>query len=66
MKMLTQIATITLSLHTVVAAPAPQGLLNGLSNLLSSVVGGGGTAGEVDSYENAPYSVVQKFDVSLS
>jgi len=44
------------------AAGAPQGLLNGLSNLITSVVGGGGNAGEVDSYQNAPYSVVQKFD----
>jgi len=43
-------------------SPAPQGLLNGLSNLLTGVVGGGGNSGEVDSYQNAPYSVVRKFD----
>merc|ERR1712142_663366 len=42
--------------------PVPQGLLNGISNLLTGVIGGGGNAGEVDSYQNAPYSVVQKFD----
>jgi len=62
MKLISQIATIGLSLQLVCAAPAPQGLLNGISNLLSSVVGGGGTTGEVDSYQNAPYTVVQKLD----
>ena len=66
MKLISQIATIGLSLQLVCAAPAPQGLLvlNGTSNLLSSVVGGEGTIGEVDSYQNAPYTVVQKLDVS--
>ena len=40
-----------------------QGFLNGLSNLLTSAVGGGAT-GEVDGYENAPYRVVNTYDVS--
>jgi len=48
--------------YITLATGAPQGLLNGLSNLLTGVIGGGRTTGEVDSYQNAPYSVVQKFD----
>ena len=40
----------------------PQGILNGISNLLTSAFGGGNT-GEVDDYENAPYEVIQKYDV---
>jgi len=43
------------------ATAAPQGLLDGLSNLLTSVVGGSPT-GEVDNYENAPYTLVRSFD----
>jgi hypothetical protein len=62
MKIAATLAILTLSISLTVGAP--QGLLNGLSNLLTSVVGGGGNTGEVDSYQNAPYSVVQKFDVS--
>ena len=50
--------------HLVQAAPAPQGLLNGISNFLTNTFGGGGNAGEVDDYENAPYNVIQTFDVS--
>ena len=41
---------------------AQGGLLNGLSNLLTNVVGGGAT-GEVDGYENAPYQVINRYDV---
>jgi len=48
--------------HLVQAAPAPQGLLNGISNFLTNTFGGGGNAGEVDDYENAPYNVIQTFD----
>merc|ERR1712187_350484 len=40
---------------------AQGGLLNGLSNLLTNVVGGGAT-GEVDGYENAPYQVINRYD----
>ena len=40
---------------------APQGLLDGLSNLLTSVVGGGAT-GEVNNYENAPYTLIRSYD----
>ena len=43
------------------ATAAPQGLLDGLSNLLTSVVGGSPT-GEVDNYESAPYTLVRSFD----
>ena len=43
---------------------APQGFLNGLSIFLTSLTGGGNT-GEVDDYENAPYTVIQKYNVSL-
>merc|ERR1711973_111880 len=38
-----------------------QGFLNGLSNLLTSAVGGG-PVGEVEGYENAPYQVVNSYD----
>ena len=62
MKIAATLATLALSISLTVGAP--QGLLNGLSNLLTGVVGGGGNAGEVDNYQNARYSVVQKFDVS--
>ena len=41
----------------------PQGILNGISNLLTSAFGGGRTAGEVDDYQNAPYEVIQEYDV---
>jgi len=46
------------------AAPAPQGssILNGISNFLTSTFGGGGNAGEVDDYENAPYSVIAQYE----
>merc|ERR1712227_673340 len=44
-----------------VSQGAPQGFLNGLSNFLTSLTGGGNT-GEVDDYENAPYTVIQKYD----
>ena len=40
----------------------PQGILNGISNLLTSAFGGG-NSGEVDDYQNAPYEVIQKYDV---
>merc|ERR1711935_634397 len=43
------------------ASAAPQGLLDGLSNLLTSVVGGSAT-GEVTNYENAPYALTRTFD----
>merc|ERR1711936_558364 len=39
----------------------PQGILNGISNLLTNAFGGGNT-GEVDDYQNAPYEVIQKYD----
>merc|ERR1712142_203373 len=38
-----------------------QGFLNGLSNHLTSAVGGE-ARGEVDGYENAPYQVVNSYD----
>merc|ERR1712142_628365 len=38
-----------------------QSFLNGLSNLLTSAVGGE-ARGEVDGYENAPYQVVNSYD----
>ena len=41
--------------------PAPQGLLDSLSKLLTSVVGGGAT-GEVASYESAPYTLIRSYD----
>jgi len=40
----------------------PQGILNGISTLLTSAFGGGNT-GEVDDYQSAPYEVIQKYDV---
>ena len=43
----------------------PQGILNGISNLLTSAFGGGSNAGEVDDYQNAPYEVIQEYDVRL-
>eukprot|EP00091_Calanus_sinicus_P016219 TRINITY_DN3549_c0_g1_i7.p1 TRINITY_DN3549_c0_g1~~TRINITY_DN3549_c0_g1_i7.p1 ORF type:complete len:203 (-),score=62.46 TRINITY_DN3549_c0_g1_i7:37-645(-) len=60
MKIQATLSILTLSIS--LAVGAPQGLLNGLSNLLTGWVGGDDNAGEVDSYQNAPYSVVQKFD----
>jgi len=60
--MKTERVLATLIPYITLATGAPQGLLNGLSNLLTGVIGGGRTTGEVDSYQNAPYSVVQKFD----
>ena len=55
---------VLLSLSFTTLSAAPQGgLLSTISNLLTSVVGGGNT-GEVDGYENAPYSVVNTYDVS--
>merc|ERR1712236_169765 len=57
-----KVPTLLLTVQTICVSTAPQGLLNGLSNLLSSVVGGGGPAGEVENYENAPYTVVQKLN----
>ena len=47
-----------------VSQGAPQGFLNGLSNFLTGLTGGGNT-GEVDDYENAPYSVIQTYNVSF-
>merc|ERR1711915_568191 len=44
-----------------VSQGAPQGFLNGLSNFLTSLTGGSNT-GEVDDYENAPYTVIQTFN----
>lgn len=43
----------------------PQGILNGISNLLTRTFGGGRSAGEVDDYQNAPYEVIQEYDVRL-
>ena len=43
------------------ATPAPQGLLDSLSNLLTSVVGGGAT-GEGGSYESAPYTLIRSYE----
>merc|ERR1712241_1088369 len=50
-------ALLSICLTTVSA----QGFLNGLSNLLTSAVGGE-ARGEVDDYENAPYQVVNSYD----
>merc|ERR1712241_1121700 len=50
-------ALLSICLTTVSA----QGFLNGLSNLLTSAVGGE-ARGEVDGYENAPYQVVNSYD----
>merc|ERR1711879_484188 len=53
---------VLLSLSFTTLSAAPQGgLISTISNLLTSVVGGGNT-GEVDGYENAPYSVVNTYD----
>ena len=41
----------------------PQGILNGISNLLTNAFGSGGNSGEVDDYQNAPYEVIQAYDV---
>ena len=55
----------TLALLSVcLTSVSAQGFLNGLSNLLTSAVGGG-PVGEVEGYENAPYQVVNSYDVSL-
>merc|ERR1712024_88736 len=40
----------------------PQGILNGISNLLTSAFGGGSNAGEVDDYQNSPYEVIREYD----
>eukprot|EP00494_Astrolonche_serrata_P000109 UN00110 len=40
----------------------PQGILNGISNLLTNAFGSGGNSGEVDDYQNAPYEVIQAYD----
>merc|ERR1712029_436167 len=58
-KMKGSILSILACIH--VTQGAPQGFLNGLSNFLTSLTGGGNT-GEVDDYENAPYTVIQKYD----
>ena len=60
--------TISTIAQLTAAAPAPQGssILNGISNFLTSTFGGGGNAGEVDDYENAPYSVIAQYEVSLN
>ena len=61
------ILTISTIAQLAAAAPAPQGssILNGISNFLTSTFGGGGNAGEVDDYENAPYSVIAQYEVIL-
>ena len=59
MIMMRSLALLSVFLTTI----SGQGFLNGLSNLLTSAVGGGAT-GEVDGYENAPYRVVNTYDVS--
>merc|ERR1719385_489869 len=52
----------TLALLSIcLASVSAQGFLNGLSNLLTSAVGGG-PVGEVEGYENAPYQVVNSYD----
>ena len=57
--------TLSTIAHLTVSAPAPQGssILNGISNFLTSTFGGGGNAGEVDDYENAPYTVIAQYEV---
>merc|ERR1711978_431787 len=55
--MMRSLALLSVFLTTI----SGQGFLNGLSNLLTSAVGGGAT-GEVDGYENAPYRVVNTYD----
>merc|ERR1711878_40288 len=55
--------TVTLLVAGVTFTQArPQGILNGISNLLTSAFGGGRSAGEVDDYENAPYEVIQTYN----
>merc|ERR1711978_335310 len=52
---------LAVSLSVTSAAPQGGGIINTISNMLTSAVGGGNT-GEVDGYENAPYNVVNTFD----
>merc|ERR1711953_495891 len=52
---------LSISLTAISAAPQGGGLMNTIANALTSVVGGGNT-GEVAGYENAPYSVVNRYD----
>ena len=48
---------------TYISAVPQGGIVNAISNLLTGAVGGGNT-GEVAGYENAPYTVVNSYDVS--
>ena len=54
---------LSVSLTAISAAPQSGGIINAIANALTSVVGGGNT-GEVAGYENAPYTVVNTYDVS--
>ena len=54
---------LSVSLTAISAAPQSGGIINAIANALTSVVGGGNT-GEVAGYENAPYNVVNRYDVS--
>ena len=53
---------LSVSLTSISAVPQG-GIVNAISNLLTGAVGGGNT-GEVAGYENAPYTVVNSYDVS--
>lgn len=63
MRTLSLVSVLLVQLATTEARP--QGILNGLSNLLTSALGGGGAAGEVEDYENAPYTVISQYEVSV-
>ena len=60
--------TVILVVTGLALTQARPGILDGISNFLTSVtsvLGGGKSAGEVEDYENAPYEVNQTYDVSL-
>ena len=59
--MMRSLALLSVFLTTI----SGQGFLNGLSNLLTSALGGGGAAGEVEDYENAPYTVISQYEVGV-
>ena len=63
MRTLSLVSVLLVHLSTTQARP--QGILNGLSNLLTSALGGGGAAGEVEDYENAPYTVISQYEVGV-
>ena len=57
---------ILLVLAAVSLSSGAPGILNTASKFLTSVVGAGGAdlPGEVEDYENSPYTLAQAYDVS--